>query len=331
MKAIFQLAGVLLLALATEAAAEGVIGQTRGPDGPWDYASFDAAHHRVLVARSDGVMTLDTDTGVLAAFAPGARVHAVIALPDGRILATNGAANTATLINGVTGRVEATVPVGADPDAAVYDPATHAAFVMNAHSGDISVIDLRAGRETSRVQVGGALEFAAVDGAGRLFVNVEDRNELVVVGTLHRRVTARYPLPGCDAPTAMAYVAAYRLLITTCDNGHALVLRSMDGQVVADLAIGPHPDQMVYDTARQVAYIPTAGSSQLNGEIVVVSITWPTTVSVIGHIPTTRGARTIAEDSATGRLYLPTADYTVGAGGRPQTIPGSFRVLVVEP
>ena len=100
MKAIFQLAGVLLLALATEAAAEGVIGQTRGPDGPWDYASFDAAHHRVLVARSDGVMTLDTDTGVLAAFAPGARVHAVIALPDGRapVYCPSGGCQSSTLL-----------------------------------------------------------------------------------------------------------------------------------------------------------------------------------------------------------------------------------------
>ena len=129
----------------------------------------------------------------------------------------------------------------------------------------------------------------------------------------------------------MAYVAAYRLLITSCGNGHAFVLRSRDGHVVADLAIGPHPDQLVYDAARQVAYIPTAGSAQLNGEIVVVSITGPTAVSVIGHIPTTRGARTIAEDPATGRLYLPTADYAVSAGGRPQTLPGTFRVLVVQP
>ena len=332
MRAMYRFLGALVLALAaTGASSAGIVEQARGSDGPWDYVGFDAAHHRVLIARGDGVVSLDTATNILTAFAPGARVHAVIALPDGRILTTNGTANTATLINGTSGRIEATVGVGIDPDAAVYDPATRSAFVMNAHSGDISVIDLRSAREVSRVQVGGALEFAVVDGQGRLFVNAEDRNEIVVFDTVRRRVTARYPLAGCNAPTAMAYVAAYHLLITACGNGHAFVLRSTDGRPIADLAIGPHPDQMVYDAGRRVAYIPTAGSAELNGEIAVVSITGPTSVSVTAHIPTSRGTRTIAEDPATGRLYLPTADYAVTTAGRPQPAPGTFRVLVVQP
>ena len=148
-------------------AGAGVISQTGGPDGAFDYATFDAAHHRVLVTRGAGVMSFDTESHALTTLAPGARTHSVVLLPRGRVLITNGSANTVTIANGQTGTIEATIAVGMEPDAAVYDPASRTALVMNAHSGDISVIDPVRDRETMRIAVGGALEFAVSDGSGR--------------------------------------------------------------------------------------------------------------------------------------------------------------------
>ncbi len=316
---------------ASQALAAGVVQQVPGPDGSWDYASFDAPHHRVLISRSFGVEALDIDSGKLTQLATGGRVHASIALPDGRVLITNGATDTATLVNGATGAVEATVAVGKNPDAAIFDPASGMVMVMNAHSGDISVIDVAKGKEAARIAVGGALEFAAADGAGMLYVNIEDKDEIAAIDTKTRTVKARFKLAGCEEPSGLAYVAAYRLLISSCANGHAKVVSADDGHEVADLAIGPHPDAVLYDASRGLAFIPTAGSMTANGQIAVIKVASASSVSVTGKIETTRGARTIAEDPATGRLYLPTADYDLGPDGKPHAKDGTFRVLVVAP
>jgi len=316
---------------AGSAQAAGVTGQTPGPDGSWDYASFDAAHGRVLITRGFGVEALDVATGALSQVAPGEHVHTARALPDGRLMITNGASGTVVIANGATGAAEATVAVGKDPDAATFDPASGLILAMNADSGDISLVDPAAGKEVGRIPVGGALEWVETDGAGKAFVNIEDKAELVAVDIKGRKVLARYKLAGCEGPTALGYVAPYKLLISACANGHAKVLSAEDGHELADLAIGPHPDELVYDAQRGVVYIPTAGSATQGGEITVVKVGGPHDVTVVGHIPTTRGARTVAEDPATGKLYLPTADYQVSAQGKPKPVPGTFRILTVTP
>ncbi len=160
-----------------------VVQQIPGPDGGWDYASFDADHHRVLISRSYGVMTVDVDDSSVAQLAEGNRVHASFVLPSGRVLITNGNTGTTTLANGSTGAIEATIPVGTNPDAAIYDPVSDRVFVMNANSGDISVIDTTLGKEEARIAVGGKLEAAAVDGKGLLFVNIEDAAKVAVIDT----------------------------------------------------------------------------------------------------------------------------------------------------
>lgn len=318
-------------ALAADAASSKVVEEISGPDGGWDYASFDTVGRRVLVSRSYGVMAIDARSHAVSQLAVGDRVHASFILPNGRLLITNGNADNVTLANGATGAIEATIPVGDNPDAAVYDPASNRAFVMNAESGDISVIDTAAGKEDVRIAIGGKLEAAAVDGKGRLFVNVEDAAEVALLDTRSHAILSRFKLNGCERPTAVAFVAEPELLVSTCSNGHAKVIRAADGAEVTDIAIGPHADSAIVDAARGRLYIATAGSAADNGEITVLSIGGPTGVAVAGRIATQRGARTIAEDPTNGRLYLPTATYVTDASGKPRTVDGTFRVLVVAP
>jgi DNA-binding beta-propeller fold protein YncE len=308
-----------------------IVQRIPGPDGGWDFASFDAGDHRVLVSRSYGVMTVDIDSGKVAQLAEGSRVHASFVLPNGRVLITNGNTGTTTLANGSTGAIEATIPVGTNPDAAIYDPVSERAFVMNANSGDISVIDTRLGKEEVRIPVGGKLEDAAVDGKGLLFVNIEDAAKVAVVNTRTHVVEKRFDLSGCEEPSAIAYIAAGRLLVSTCANEVAKVIGADDGHLVMDIPIGPHPDAALIDTDRGRLFIATAGSAAKNGEISVLDIGGSPAITVVERIPTQRGARTIAEDPKTGRLYLPTATYVVGADGKPHTVNGTFEVLVVAP
>lgn len=331
------LIALALLAMCAPASCQSapspkIVAEIKGPDGGWDYASFDAAKRRVLISRGFGVMAIDPGSQTVTRLAPGDHVHANVLLPDGRLLITNGTSNTVTLANGTTGAIEATIRVDKFPDAAAYDPASGHAFIMNGDSGFVTVIDPDPAntKKLARIPVGGKLEFAAVDGAGTLFVNVEDKAQIAVIDTKTNQVKTMFKLAGCEEPSGLAYVAPYHLLISACGNGHAKVLDATDGHEVADLEIGPHPDAVLYDQQRGVAYIPTAGSILKNGEIAVLRVAGPRDVSVVDRIATERGARTIAEDPKTGRLYLPTADYTIGLHG-PHPVDGTFRVLVVAP
>lgn len=328
------LLSVVLLAacqLPSTVGSQKVVQQIRGPDGNWDYASFDAAQHRILIGRSYGVMALDVATGQVTRLAEGSGVHAGFMLPNGRLLITNGATNTVTLANGITGGIEASIAVGEDPDGAIFDPISDRAFVLNGDGMSLSVIDVTHGKEESRIALRGKPEGVALDGSGTLFITLEDKGQLIAIDTRSHEIKRHQLLIGCEAPGAVAYVPTGQMLVVTCANEHARVVGAVDGHAVADIAIGPHPDAALFDAARNRVYIATAGSLTHNGEIVVLNVSAPTGVTVLDRIATQRGARTLAEDFQTGRLYLPTATYAVGWNLKPFAVADTFKVLVVAP
>jgi YVTN family beta-propeller protein len=332
MRKTLALALVAATGLATAASAATspirVIDHIAGPDGAWDYASFDPAHRRLYVAHGDAVTAIDVDTGkVTAKLAAAQRAHSALPLPGGdELLITNGASDTATLVDAQTGAVRATVPTGKNPDAALVDPSSKLALVMNGRSGDITLIDLAAGKAVGSIPVGGVLEFGVADGQGRVFVNIEDKGEIAVIDTAARKVVAHWPMAGCEEPSGLAYAKDAGLLIAACANGMAKAVSSTTGKVVATLKIGPKPDAAFYDAGRKLAYIPSGDST-----LAVIAVRGPTDVAVVATIATHAGARTGAVDPSTGKIYLPSADFDPPAKpeGRPTPRPGTFAVLVV--
>ena len=334
LSAVFALASIGGIASAcakTPAGLSGlrVVQRIAGPDGGWDYASFDSARRRVYVAHGSSVMTIDADTGaVKAEFAPGSHLHAVVPIPgQDRLLTTNSGDSTARIFNAADGALIASIPTAKDPDAAIFDPKSGLAYVMGGDSGAITVIDVAAAKAVGSLVVGGALEFAALDGKGRLFVNREDKGDIAVIDVASLKVTGHYPLAGCGGPTGLAYVQGDRL-ISVCMTGVAKILDAASGKEIASLKIGPRPDAVIYDSARGLAYVPSA----IPGNLVVITLTGPANNTIVDTVPTQSGARTGALDEKSGRLYLPTADYIAPAvaGGRPTTKPGSFTVLVLD-
>ena len=312
---------------ATPASAMTIAKRIPGPDGPWDYASVDMESHRLLVARGDGVMVVDIGTGaVTPRFVPGQRVHAALILPGtGLGLSTNGTTNTATLFDATTGQIKATIPVGQKPDAAIWDAVARRAYIMNGKDGTVSILDPKAMRVTGTVQVGGALEYAATDGAGRLYVNVEDKAEIAQIDLAKRRVTRRTKLAGCEEPSGLA-ITHQGTLIAACANGVAKMVDAESGRALPDIAIGPRPDAVLYDAPHERAYIPSGG----DGTLTVID-TSAATPRKIDSVATQTGARTGAVDPVTGHIYLPTARFTPVPGQeRPKAVPGSFEVLVIS-
>lgn len=321
-------AGFAVTAHATP--SYGVIDKIALPDGGWDLVSFDPAMSRVYVAHGEMVSAVDVATRqVTGKFAPANRAHAAIPINGGaEVLVTNGGDNTATVFDAKTGAAVATIKTGEKPDAAMTDRATGLAVVMNAKSGSLTLIDSKAHAAVGEIPVGGSLELGAELGDGRIAVNVEDKNEVVIVDLKGRTVLRHIALKGCDGPTGVGYLKQSRRVLSSCANGIATVTDPDAGQMTASFPIGKGPDTALYDSTRKLAFIPAGRSGELD-----IFTDGPDGVRPAGSIPTQMGARTGALDEATGRVYLVAATYEAAtpAGGRPKMTPGSVVVLVVAP
>jgi len=321
------------LALAAGAASAAptyrVTDRIAGPDGRWDYVRVDAGHRRLLVAHGAAVMAVDLATrAVTPSIASGVYLHDALPIDgDRQIVVTDGSAGTATFLAADGAGPAVVVKAGQNPDAVAFDAKSGLVLVMNHGSGDVTLVDARTHAVTGAVSVGGALEAAAVDEAGHAFINIEDRNEIAVLDLATKSVTARYKLKGCDGPTGLAYDRDDRLLIAACD-GASVLVDAASGETLQALATGGGADGVVFDATRRLAFVPSGD----DGRLAVISV-GRRDARIIQSVVTEPGARTLAIDPETGRLYLPVAERAppTAAGGRGPLKPGTFHVLVVGP
>lgn len=315
------------LAKAPDYAVEGKI---VGPDGGWDYVTFDPAHRRLYLSRGDGVTAIDVDGGkVTGHLADAKRAHSPVVLPGGdRLVVTSGGDATAKVIDAHTGVLIKSIPVAPLPDAGIYDPASGLVIAFGA-KGDATLIDPIKQAVIGSIAVGGKLEFGVADGAGGVFVNVETAGEIARLDLKSKTVAARYPLKGCEEPGGLAYVPSARMLISACGNGVAKIVSAKTGAVLATLAIGKGPDAVIYDPRRRLAFIPCGE----DGVLEVVAVGEGADARVIQTVKTAPGARLGMVDPKTGKIYLPTAEFgpPKTPGGWPSAVPGTFHVLVVGP
>ena len=298
-----------------------------GPDGSWDYARADDDGKHVYVARSNAVTVIDVATGAVSSLGNVQRGHAVVPLSGGKLLVTSGTDGTVRLFDTNSGTETATIPVGKKPDAAILDATKTHAYIMNADSGTVSVIDLASAKVTKTITVKPALEYAAFGSDGTLFINNEDANEIDTVDVVRGVAGKTIALPGCKAPTGLGFDKARNRLIASCANGKAAIVDARKRQLTALVDIGSGPDAVIMDEARDLAFIPCGRDGVLD----ILSLSGAT-VTHIGVVKTEVGARTGALNPKTGSIYLPTAKFgpPAAGGGRSAMLPGSFHVLVLK-
>lgn len=287
-----------------------------GPATHWDYLAIDGQRKRLYVTRGDRVQVLDAATGKPAGEIPGtAGVHGVAFAQDLKLgFTSNGRANSVTVFDLDTLQVRRELPVkGINPDAILYDPATRKLYTFNGKSKDVSVFDAASGKPLATIPVGGKPEFAATDGR-RVYVNIEDKGEIVAIDAGADRVLAHWPLAGCEEPSGLALDAAHARLFSVCGNRAMMVTDSASGKVVARVAIGDHPDAAYYDAATATVF-----SSNGAGTLSVVRQLDADHYAPAVEVPTLKGARTMAYDPASHRVFLPTL------------VDQTFTMLVVGP
>jgi len=313
-------------ALAATAPVPQVVATLAGPDGGWDYITVDSDGGRVLVARGVGVSVQDLATGKTTQILGELKGnHIALPVNGGKdVLVTTGVTGEAVIADLATGTVRSRVKTGVKPDAAVFDVVSGLVWVMDNKGGGVALVNPVSGALEGTVAVPGALEFAASDGKGHVYANVEDLGEVVAFDARARKVTAHYKLTGCEEPTGLAYDSHNNRLFAACANKVAAVVAADTGAVLATLPIGSGPDAAVYDPEAHRVFIP----SGRDGKLTVIDAD---TLKVVATGTTRTSARTAAIDVKTGRVYLPSAVMgpPATAGGRPVATAGSFAVLAV--
>jgi YVTN family beta-propeller protein len=307
-----------------------------GGEGGWDYLFADAEDRRLYVSRGTHVMVFDMDRDSLVGDiqnTPG--VHGVAVDRNGKHgFTSNGRDSSVTVFDISTLQPVKTIHIrGRNPDAIAFDPASNRVFTMNGGSKDLSVIDASTLEQVGTVDVGGRPESAQPDGKGTLYVNIEDKSEVVAVDSRSMQVKARYSLAPCEEPTGMARDAARGRLIIGCGgNSMIAVLDEKTGKLVTTLAAGDGIDANGFDPATQLAF-GSAGA----GNLTVAHENADGSFTVVATVPTKARARTMALDTKTHKVYLSTADFgevpaatTENPRPRAPMIPGSFTVLVLE-
>lgn len=298
-----------------------------GGEGFWDYLTCDPAGHRLFVTHSTHVVVLSTDTGKVIGDIPNTKgCHGVaLALDLKRGFVSDGADNAVTIFDTRTLKETGKVSVGQRPDAILYDPATRRVFTFNAGSHDTTVLDAATGKVVGTIALGGKPEFGVSDGRGKIFVNVEDTSELVTLDPKKLTVVRRTSLAPAEEPTGLALDPKTHRLFAACGNGHAAVVDAETGKLLATPVIGDGPDAAAWDPKAGLAFMSNGG----DGTLSVLRDAGAGTF-VVESVPTERGARTMALDPTTHRIYLASAKFAPAAAGeqRPSMVPNSFVVLV---
>lgn len=270
--------------------------------GGWDYLTVDVAARRVYVSHATQVEVLDADTqksvGTIADM-PG--VHGIALAPGlGRGFISAGKADAVVIFDLKTLRVISQVKTGKKPDAIVFDPATNRVFAMNGGSDSTTAIDARNGSVAGTLDLGGGPEFSVADGEGKLWVNLEDKSELVQIDSKSIKITNRWSVAPCGSPSSMAFDAQNRRVFIGCRN-HVMAVADADtGKIVAIYPIGDHVDASVFDPETRLIFNSLGG-----GSIAVFRQDSPDRYTPVQNIETVEGAKTMALDSKTHRLFVP--------------------------
>src|SRR6202035_1097694 len=259
-------------------------------------------------------------------------VHGIALAPElGRGFTSNGRENTVSIFDLKTLAVSSKVKVGENPDAIVYDPATQRVFTFNGRSQDSTAIDAAKGTVLGTIKLDGKPEFAASDGKGGVWVNIEDKSELVAIDPNKLEVKAKWPLAPCQEPSGLALDKKNRRLFVGCDNKMMAVVNADTGKVLVTLPIGEGVDATAFDDEAGLAF-----ASCGEGVLTVVKEESSDKFSVAENVPTQQGARTLALDSKTHNVFVVTAKFGPPPAAtadnphpRRTILPDTFVVLVI--
>jgi DNA-binding beta-propeller fold protein YncE len=299
----------------------------------FDYITVDSSARRVYLSHGTEIKVIDADSGALVGNITGLKQdHGVaVAAEFGRGFITDGGQGKVIIFDLKTLKPIGEAKADKDADSIVYDPASKRVFAMNGDPHSSTVIDAKNGTVAGTIDLGGGPEFAVADSKGTVYVNIEDKNELVAIDSQTLKIKSRWPLAPAGAPTALAMDFEHRRLFSAGRNPQMLVVLDADnGKVIQSFPISAGVDAAAYDPETGLIFASTR-----EGMIHIFHEDSPDKFSEVETVKTEYGARTMGLDTKTHNLFVDTADFAPAAAPtaehpRPQrtAIPGTFHVLV---
>ena len=307
---------------------------TIGGDGGWDYLTYDSSGNRLFISRATRVQVVDPEKGTVIAEIPNTTgVHGIaLAQELGKGFTSNGRENTVTVFDLKSLKETNKIKIeGENPDAILYDPASKRVITFNGRSKNATVIDATNDKVVATIPLDGKPEFAAADGKGSVFVNIEDKSELTKIDPVKATVVQTWSLAPCEEPSGLAMDQKHRRLFSGCGNKMMAVTNADTGKVVTTVPIGQGVDANGFDPGTDIAF-----SSNGDGTLTVVHEDSPDKFTVAQNAETQRGARTMALNPGNHQVYLVTAEFDEVPPAEGQTRPrrtmkpGTFTLLVME-
>lgn len=302
-------------------------------DEGWDYLTYEPRTQRLFIAHGTRVLVVDSASGKVAGEVPDtAGAHGIALAGElGRGFVSAGRAGVVVVFDLRTlARLGEIATTGENPDAILYDPATQRVFTFNGRGRNVTAIDARTQRVAGTLALAGKPEFAVTDGAGHLYVNLEDKNSIAQIEPRTLQVSAVWPLAGCVRPTGLALEAREHWLAAGCGNGLMALVDAHSGRLLGTAKIGAGVDAVALDH-----HLALASCGQ--GVLSLVRLNERGVPELAENIPTQRGARTLAFDAANRRVFLVTADFGAAPAAtaehpnpRPAQLPGTFRLLTMQ-
>ncbi len=302
-----------------------------GGDGGWDYLSVDADARRLYVAHATKVVVIDLDKETVAGEITNTiGVHDFAFAPKiQRGFSSNGREGMVSVVDLPTLQTIYKLNAGENPDTILFEPEHGEVYAFNGRGQSVSVFDASSGKVVATIPLPGKPEFAVYDSkTGRIYDNIEDKSEVVVIDPAKHQVVATWPIAPAESPSGMAIDAKHHRLFIGCD-AQMLMLNTKNGKVVATVPIGDGVDANAFDPKTGLAFASCGDGT------VTIAKEDGDKLTVIQTLKTERGARTMALDPVTHKIYLATAEFEAAADQspnatpkRPKVIPGTFKILV---
>jgi DNA-binding beta-propeller fold protein YncE len=270
----------------------------------WDYLKVDAEAHRLYLSHGTKVEVIDLEMGtVIGAIENTPGIHGIALAPKlGRAFTSNGQENKASIVDLKTLKTITKVTTGANPDSILYEPVQNEVYTFNGKGKSATVFDPESGKVIATIDLGGKPETAATDGqAGRIYVNLEDKSEVIAIDLKTHSVVNHWPIAPGESASGMAIDLDHHRLFVGCDNKKMVMMDSTSGKVLATVPIGAGVDANAFDPGTQLAF----SSNGEDGTTTIAKEIAPDKLTVVQTLKTVVGARTMALDSQTHNIYLP--------------------------
>jgi YVTN family beta-propeller protein len=287
--------------------------------------TIDTAARRLYLSHATKMVVVDlAQNAIVGEIADTPGVHGFVVAPElQRGFSSNGKEAKASVADLKTLRTISKVETGENPDALVYESKRGEVYVFNHAGKSATVIDAKNARVVATIPLEGSPEFAVADpAAGRIYCNLEDKNEVAVIDAGKHEVVAHWPLAPGEEPTGIALDAAHHRLFSACHNKVMAMLETESGKVVATVPIGVGVDGCAFDDVTRLAF-----ASCGEGVTTIAREETPGKLNVVQTLKTERGARTMALDSKTHRIYLPTAQFEPAPSPSPGVSPAPPKII----